>query len=105
MSVGSWVVCGSGVGVFLHRCSRLKGSKGVGSCTLGSPTKLRDRGSSSELSSIGGRNSPCRHAIMAFLRSCVQRWSKGSLAKQNLSYNLVDLRNESRVSRPFVSFP
>ena len=77
MSVCSQVVQGLGVGEFLHRCSRLKGSKGVGSCTLGSPTKLRDSGSSSESSSVGGRKSPRLRAVMAFLHSCVQRWSKG----------------------------
>ena len=79
VSVCSRVVRGSRVGAFLHRCSRLNGSKGVGSCTLGSPTKLQDSGSSSESFSVGGRNSPRLRAVMAFLQSCVQQWSKGSL--------------------------
>ena len=82
VSVCSRVVRGSGVGVFLHRCSRLNGSKGVGSCTLGSPTKLQDSRSSSESSSFGSRNSPHRRAVVAFLQSCVQKWSKGSLAAE-----------------------
>ena len=77
MSVCSQVVQGLGVGEFLHKCSRLKGLKGVGFCTLGSPTRLRDGGSSSESFLVGGRKSPRLCAIMAFLRSCVQRWSKG----------------------------
>ena len=80
VSVCSLVVRGSGVGVFLHRCSRLNSSKGVGSCILGSPTRLWDNRSSSESSSFGGRNKPRRRAVMAFLRSCVQRWSKGLFA-------------------------
>ena len=58
------MVRGSGVGVFLHRCLRLKGSKGVGSCMLGSPTRLRDNGSSSESSLFGGQNKPRRRAVM-----------------------------------------
>ena len=68
VSVCSRVVWGSGVGAFLHRCSRLKGSKGVGSCTLGSPTKLQDSGSSSESFLVGGRNGPRFHAVMVFLQ-------------------------------------
>ena len=68
------------MGEFLHRCLRLNGSKGVGSCMLGSLTKLRDSGSLSESSSFGGRNSPRRCAVVAFLQSCVQKWSKDSLA-------------------------
>ena len=76
MSVCSLVVRGSGVGVLLHRCSRLNGSKGVVSCTLSSPTKLRDSGSLSELSLFGSRNSPHLRAVVAFW-SCVQKWSKG----------------------------
>ena len=60
------MVRGSGVGVFLHRCSRLNGSKGVGSCMLGSPTRLQDNGSSLESSSFGNRNKPRFRAIMVF---------------------------------------
>ena len=61
------MIRGSGVGVLLHKCSRLNGSKGVVSCTLGSPTKLRDSGSLSESSSFRSQNSPRLHAIVAFL--------------------------------------
>ena len=78
VSICSRVVHGSGVGAFLHRCSRLNGSKGVGSCILGSPTRLRDNGSLSESSLFGGQNRPRRRAVMVSLWSCVQRWSKGS---------------------------
>ena len=60
------MIRGLGVGVLLHRCSRLNGLKGVVSCMLGSPTKLQDSGSSSESSSFGSQNSPCLHAIVAF---------------------------------------
>ena len=67
MSVCSLVVRGSGVGVFLHRCSRLNGSKGAVSCTLGSLTRLRDSGSSSESSLFKSQNSPCLRAVVAFL--------------------------------------
>ena len=67
MSVCSLVVWGSGVGVLLHRCSRLNGSKGVVSCMLGSPTRLRDNGSSSESSSFRSRNSPRLRAVVVFL--------------------------------------
>ena len=52
MSVCSLVIRGSGVGVLLHKCSRLNGSKGVVSCTLGSLTRLWDSGSLSESSSF-----------------------------------------------------
>ena len=61
--VCSRVVHGSGVGVFLHKCSRLNGSKGVGSWMLGSPTRLRDNGSSSLFRC---RNRPRCRAVAAF---------------------------------------
>ena len=67
VSVCSRVVRSSGVGAFLHRCSRLNGSKGVGSWMLGSPTRLQDNRSSSELSSFGGQNRPhCRAVVASF---------------------------------------
>ena len=62
MSVGS-VVRGSGVGVFLHSCSRFDV---VGWGMLGSPTTLRERGSSSESLSVGSVNHPCRLAVFRF---------------------------------------
>ena len=61
------MIQGSGVGVLLHKRSRLNGSKGVVSWTLGSPTKLQDSGSSSESSSFGSQNSPRLHAVVALL--------------------------------------
>ena len=67
VSVCSLVIQGLGVGVLLHKCSRLNGSKGVVSCTLGLLTKLRDSGSLSESSSFGSWNSPCLRAVVAFL--------------------------------------
>ena len=68
------------MGVLLHRCLKLNDLKGVVSSTVGSPTRLRDKGSSSELLSLGSRNKPLRHAVLASW-SCVQRWSKGSAAE------------------------
>ena len=62
VSVGS-VVRGSGVGVFLHSCSRFDV---VGWGMLGSPTTLRERGSSSESLSVGSVNHPCRLAVFRF---------------------------------------
>ena len=64
------MIRGLGVGVLLHRCSRLNGLKGVVSCTLGLPTKLQDSGSSSESSSFGSQNSPRLRAVVAFLILC-----------------------------------
>ena len=67
VSVCSRVVHGSGERAFLHKCLRLNGSKGVGSWMLGSPTRLWDNGSSSELSSFRGRNRPhCRAVVVSF---------------------------------------
>ena len=76
VSVGS-VVRGSGVGVFLHSCSRFDV---VGRGMLGSPTALRERGSSSESLSVGSVNHPCRLAVFRFPGSCCQKWSKGSVS-------------------------
>ena len=59
MSVCSWVVRGSGVGEFLHSCSRFDV---VSLGMLGSPTKLLDKGSSSESLSLGSVNHPRRWA-------------------------------------------
>ena len=61
------MIRGLGMGVLLHKCSRLNGSKGVVSCTLGLPTKLRDSGSLSESSSFGSQNSPRLRAVVVFL--------------------------------------
>ena len=68
------------MGVLLHRCSKLNNSKGVISSTVGSLTRLRDKGSSSESLSLGSRKSPLRCAVLVSW-SCVQRWSKGSAAE------------------------
>ena len=68
------MVQGSGVGVILHNRSRFDV---VGSGMLGSPTKLRERRSSSESLSLGSVNHPRRWAVVRSW-SCVQRWSKGS---------------------------
>ena len=80
ISVCSLVVQGLGVGDLLHRCSKLNDSKGVVSCTVGLPTRLQDRGSSSESFLFGSQKSPRRRAVVASW-SCVQRWSKGLAAK------------------------
>ena len=68
------VVQGSGVGVVLHNHSRFDV---VGSGMLGSPTKLRERRSSSESLSLGSVNHPHHWAVVCSW-SCVQEWSKGS---------------------------
>ena len=72
MSVCSLVVCGSGVGVLLHRCLKLNDSKGVVSSMVGSPTILWDNGFSLESLLSGSQNSPLHCAILASL-SCVQQ--------------------------------
>ena len=85
------VVWGSGVGVVLHNCSRFDI---VGSGMLGSPTKLRERRSSSESLLLGSVNHPRCWAVVCS-GSCVQRWSKGS-GKLDLCYDLVDLQRKTR---------
>ena len=90
VSVCSLVVWGSGVGVLLHRCSRLNGLKGAVSCTLGLPTRLRNNGSSSESSSFRSRNSPCLCAIVAFL-VLHPRMEQG-FVQRNLCYDLINLQ-------------
>ena len=87
--VCSFVFWGLGVRDLLHRCSKLNDLKGVVSCTVGSPTRLQDKGSSSESLSLGSRKSPRHHAVLVSW-SCVQRWSKGSVAK--LVLQLVSLQ-------------
>ena len=72
MSVCSLVVQGLGVGVLLHRCSKLNDSKGVVSGMVGSPTILQDNGFSLKSLLSGSQNSTLHHAILASL-SCVQR--------------------------------
>ena len=84
------VVWGSGVGVVLHNHSRFDV---VGSGMLGSPTRLRERGSSSESLSLGSVNHPRRWAVVCS-GSCVQRWSKG-LGRLDLCYDLVDLQRKT----------
>ena len=91
MSVCSLVVQGSGLGVLLHRCSKLNDSKGVVSGMVGSPTILRDNGFSLKSLSSGSWNSPLHRAILASL-SCVQRWSKGSSAE--LVLRLIKFSND-----------
>ena len=58
------VVRGSGVGVVLHSRSRFVVS---GWGILGSPTRLLDKGSSSESLSLGSVNHPLHLAIVFFL--------------------------------------
>ena len=57
------MVRGSGVGVFLHSCSRFDV---VDWGMLGSPTKLRERGFSLESLSLGSVNHPRRLAVFRF---------------------------------------
>ena len=78
------------MGVVLHNCSRFDV---VGSGMLGSPTRLRERRSSSESLSLGSVNHPRRWAVVRS-GSCVQGWSKGS-GKLDLCYDLVDLQRKT----------
>ena len=85
------VVQGSGVGVVLHNRSRfIVGGWGI----LGSPTRLLDRGSSSESLLSGSVNHPLRRAVVVS-GSCIQRWSKGSF-KLNLCYDLAGFQQKTK---------
>ena len=84
------VVRGSGVGVVLHNRSRFDV---VGLGMLNSPTRLRERRSSSESLSSGSVNHPRRWAGVR-LGSCIQGWSKG-LGKLDLCCDLVDLQRKT----------
>ena len=84
------MVQGSGVGVFLHKCLRLNGSKGVGSCMLGSPTRLQDSRSLSESSSFRSQKSPRLCAVMA--SSVLRPEMEQGFVQRNLCYDLVDLQ-------------
>ena len=64
------MVRGLGVGVLLH--SRLRFDV-VGWGMLGLPTKLRERGSSSESLLLGSVNHPCRRAVFRFFLGLASR--------------------------------
>ena len=86
------MVRGSGVGVFLHSCSRFD--------VVGSPTKLRERGFSSESLSLGSVNHPRRLAVFRFswvLRPEVEQ----GFEQLNLCYDLVGFKRKPGQS--FVS--
>ena len=94
------MVRGSGVGVFLHSCSRFDV---VGWGMLGSPTKLRERGFSSESLSLGSVNHPRRLAVFRFswvLRPEVEQ----GFEQLNLCYNLVVFEGEPSQSFVVVVF-
>ena len=77
VSVGS-VVRGSGVGEFLHSCSSCSRVDVVGRGMLGSPTMLRERGSSSSESlSVGSVNHPCLLAVFSFSRVLLPEMEQG----------------------------
>ena len=79
------------MGVVLHNHSRFDvGGWGI----LGSPTRLLERGSSSESLSSGSVNHPLHWAVVVS-GSCVQRWSKGSF-KLNLCYDLAGFRGKAK---------
>ena len=71
--------------MFLHSCSRFDV---VGWGTLGSPTTLRERGSSSESLSVGSVNHPCRLAVFRFSWVLRPEMEQG-FGKLNLCYDLV----------------
>ena len=91
------VVRGSGVGVVLHNRSRFDvGGWGI----LGSPTRLLERGSSSELLSLGSVNHPLRWAVVVswVLRPEMEQGFVQAKPVLRLSWFSV----ENQVSRSFV---
>ena len=91
------MVQGSGVGVVLHNRSRFDvGGWGI----LGSPTRLLDRGSSSESLSSGSVNHPLRWAIVGFWVLHPEMEQGFVQAKPVLRLSWLSMENQ--VSRLFV---
>ena len=89
MSVCSFgVVQGSGVGIFLHKCSKLNDSKGVVPVTVGSLTILRDRGFSSESLSSSSQNDLCVFCAV-FVPFVLHPEMEQGFAQQILCYDLA----------------
>ena len=91
------VVRGSGVGVVLHNRSRFAvGGLGI----LGSPTRLLERGSSSESLSSGSVNHPLRWAVVVSWVLHPEMEQGFVQAKPVLRFSW--LSRESQVSRSFL---
>ena len=85
------VVHGSGVGIILHRCLKLNGSKGVVSVMVGSPTMLQDKGSLSESLSLSSQNN--LHVFCAMVVSCLMSRNGARVHLANLVLRLSKSSN------------